>query len=68
MSILYLFNSEKVDLADMTDGIENVVSNRHTSTVDKIYTIDGRGVSDPVNGLNIIRHSDGTVTKVMIRK
>lgn len=68
MSILYLFNSEKVDLTDMTDGIENVVSNRHTSTVDKIYTIDGRCVRDPVNGLNIIRHSDGTVTKVMIRK
>ena len=63
-----VFNSEKVDLTDMTDGIENVVSNRHTPTVDKIYTIDGRCVSDPVNGLNIIRHSDGTVTKVMIRK
>ena len=31
------------------------------------YTLDGRRVNAPVPGLNIIRYSDGSVRKVMVK-
>jgi len=32
-----------------------------------IYSIDGKQLSSPLKGLNIIRMSDGTVKKVMVK-
>ena len=31
------------------------------------YTIDGRQVSEPVKGINIIRYSDGSTRKVFVK-
>lgn len=35
------------------------------ATIEGIYTIDGKRVSAPVKGLNIVKYSDGRVVKVM---
>lgn len=31
------------------------------------YTLDGRRVNGPVPGVNIVRYSDGSVLKVMVK-
>ena len=32
------------------------------------YTIDGKPLSEPAEGVNIVKYSDGSVRKVMVRK
>ena len=43
-------------------GIRNA-----TTTEAARYTLDGRQVTAPQHGLNIIRLSDGTVKKIMVK-
>ena len=31
------------------------------------YTLDGRRIDAPVKGINIVRYSDGSVRKVMVK-
>ena len=45
------------------DAIENA-----GLQIEAIYTADGVRIAEPVNGVNIIRYSDGSVRKVIIRK
>jgi hypothetical protein len=58
----------KTDAAsqDVIDGIENA---HNTDDVTEIarYDVNGRKLSAPQKGLNIIRMSDGTSKKVMIK-
>lgn len=58
-------NCEKVKLDLEATSISDV----HTTTATEAtrYTLDGRQVSTPQRGLNIIRLSDGTVRKVMVK-
>lgn len=53
----------------VTDYEPTDVSGVHTNTAAEAtrYTLDGRQVSAPQRGLNIIRLSDGTVRKVMVK-
>ena len=46
-------------------GIENVGAGTEASEVAR-YTIDGRRISTPQNGINIVKYSDGTVKKVVV--
>ncbi len=46
-------------------GVENIISTE--STEKTYYTADGRKLSKPQKGINIIRTSDGTIRKVLIR-
>ena len=58
-------NCEKVKLNLEATSISDV----HTTTATEAarYTLDGRQVSTPQRGLNIIRLSDGTVRKVIVK-
>ena len=59
-------NVAKAKVADYDPTAINTVDNT-TATEAARYTLDGRQVSAPQRGLNIIRFSDGTVRKVMVR-
>ena len=51
-------------LEDIT-AIESVASTVPASVFGKIYSIDGKQLSQPQKGLNILKMSDGTTRKVM---
>ena len=51
----------------ITDGIKDISESKSTSAVTGIYTIDGRRSGKTMTGINIIRHADGTVRKVIVR-
>jgi hypothetical protein len=60
-----IINAASLSLEEMnTQGIETAVT---TASEAMTYGIDGRRLTRPSSGLNIIRHSDGTVRKVMRR-
>ena len=46
-------------------AIDQIMSNGKDDSM--IYTIDGKRLSKPQRGLNIVRMSDGTVRKVMVK-
>lgn len=48
-------------------GVENVITDADAFEVAR-YTLDGRCISAPVPGVNIVRYSDGTVRKVMVAR
>ncbi|MBQ7472681.1 MAG: hypothetical protein IJS97_09745 [Prevotella sp.] len=52
-----------------TDGIRNVEKGveEQTTTCKDRYDLNGRRISEPQRGLNILRMSDGTVRKVVIK-
>jgi hypothetical protein len=59
-------NVAKAKVADYDPtGISAVSSNNATETVR--YTLDGRQITAPQHGLNIIKMSDGTVRKVVVK-
>jgi hypothetical protein len=59
-------NVAKVKVADYDP---TAISGIHTATATEAarYTLDGRQVSAAQRGLNIIRLSDGTVRKVIVK-
>ena len=59
-------NVAKTKVADYDPTAISSVHNT-TATEAARYTLDGRQVSAPQRGLNIIRLSDGTVRKVMVK-
>ena len=59
-------NVAKAKVADYDPTAINTVDNTTANEAAR-YTLDGRQVSAPQRGLNIIRFSDGTVRKVMVR-
>jgi hypothetical protein len=44
-----------------------MVDKQPTAEVEAIYTIDGKRLQQTQQGLNIIRMSDGTIRKVMVK-
>lgn len=59
-------NVAKAKVADYDPtGISAVSSNNATETVR--YTLDGRQITAPQHGLNIIKMNDGTVRKVIVK-
>ncbi len=50
---------------EVSTGIEQVEQDNRTLNACEIYTLDGRRVSQPQPGINIIRTADGKVKKVM---
>ena len=49
------------------DGIENVMASEEVTEVAR-YDIQGRMISKPQKGINIIRFSDGTTRKVIVKQ
>ncbi len=51
---------------DMT-GIESVIASSEDIEVVGYYTIDGKAVDAPQRGINIVKYSDGSTKKVMMK-
>lgn len=60
-----IVNACQVAIQDYAAAIQNVSSNNATETAR--YTPDGRQTRMPQRGLNIVRMSDGTVKKEMVK-
>ena len=54
------------DVAKNVTGIESV-NHQRSATVETIYTIDGKRLDKMQRGLNIVRMSDGTTRKIVVR-
>ncbi len=49
---------------DYADGVSDVNADLEEEA---LYTLDGKKVSQPVRGMNLIRYSDGSVKKVLVK-
>ena len=58
------YSSEPLSTA-ITTGIES--ANFNKTTTEKYYTVDGRQIQKLQKGLNIIKSSDGTTRKVVVK-
>ncbi len=59
----------EMDVDDMTPeytAVEGIVVNRQANATG-YYTTDGKRVSQPQRGMNIIRYSDGSAKKVLVK-
>ena len=61
-----IINSHFVSIGSDT-GIDVVGEDGAEASETARYTVDGRITKTPVKGLNIVKYSDGTVRKVMVR-
>lgn len=55
------------DLGGEVTSVENVEAATSAATVVEIYDLSGRQVSAPVKGINLMKMSDGTVKKVIVK-
>lgn len=60
-----VINVDKIALSELT-AIDGVETDENAVEVAR-YTIDGRMISAPESGINIVKMSDGTVKKVVVR-
>ena len=60
-----VINAAQSSIADFTTGI-NTVSSKDNMSVAR-YSLDGRKLSTPEKGINIVRMNDGTVKKVLVK-
>ena len=56
-----------IELDDETTGVDAVANGGSEATVTERYALGGQRVSGQQRGLNIVRMSDGTVKKVMVK-
>lgn len=60
-------NAASTDIADdSSTGITNTTNTTDIKEVSR-YSVDGRLLNRPQSGLNIVRYSDGTVKKVIVK-
>lgn len=57
-------NSVKISGAD---GIQNAITDAADNTIVARYTLDGRQISAPQKGINIVKTASGKTMKVMVR-
>lgn len=60
-------NAARREVGDGT-GISTATATAAATTATAAYTLGGTRLDAPRRGLNIVRHSDGTVSKVIVRK
>lgn len=60
-----IVNGAKAKVATWTSSIKNI-NGKQAAEVAR-YTVDGRQVSAPVKGINIVKMSDGTTQKVIVK-
>lgn len=62
-----IVNARKSKVADFgTTGIENVNNNTEATVVAR-YNVNGVQIAAPVKGINIVKMSDGTTRKVLVK-
>ncbi len=62
----YVNNANMVKIGGSTTNIDNPISETNVTEASR-YSTDGRQLSSPVKGLNIVKMSDGTARKVIVR-
>jgi len=50
-----------------TTGIDEVATPEGEAQVAAIYTVDGKRIATMQSGINIVRYTDGTARKVMVK-
>ncbi len=60
-------NAAKAHVTGGTDGVENVDASVKNITEVARYTVDGRLINAPQSGINIVKMSDGSIVKVMVK-
>lgn len=56
-----------VELNPVANAINNVNASPSNATVVRRYTMDGRSISMPQRGVNLLKMSDGTIRKVIVK-
>lgn len=56
-----------VELNPVANAIDNVNASPSNVTVVRRYTMDGRSISMPQRGVNLLKMSDGTIRKVIVK-
>ena len=56
-----------VELNPIANAIDNVNASPSNVTVMRRYTMDGRSISMPQRGVNLLQMSDGTIRKVIVK-
>lgn len=65
---VWINNAETCKLGEsITAGIEAPITDKGTGVEVERYTVDGRKISKPVKGLNIVKMSDGRTIKVIVK-
>lgn len=59
------YSSEPMVATLVTSGIKS--ANFNKTTTEKYYTVDGRQIQQLQKGLNVIKSSDGTTRKVVVK-
>ena len=59
-------NAEKVRLVNIPGGIEETLATDDAVPVE-YYDVMGRKLEAPIHGINIVRMSDGTARKVLVK-
>ena len=63
----YAYNSYVINLENVSTGITKAEAEAENSAEVARYTLDGRLVSAPVKGVNIVKRADGSTTKVIVK-
>ena len=58
---------QTVKVSDLTSGVESVSSESAEKKVDAYYSLDGARHNSPVKGVNIVRYTDGSSRKMMVK-
>ena len=56
-----------VELNPVANAIDNVNASTSNVTVMRRYTMDGRSITMPQRGVNLLKMSDGTIRKVIVK-
>ncbi len=62
-----IVNSAIMSVKDGTAGIEEIEGEDSNVVETARYTIDGRRINQPEAGINIVKYSDGTIKKVIVK-
>ncbi len=62
-----VMNAAKAAVKAITDGIENTNVSAKNITEIARYTVDGRLINAPQSGINIVKMSDGSIIKVLVK-
>lgn len=59
------FNADNI--VEEMSGVDDVVNDKMPADEVERFTIDGRKISSPIKGINVIRYSDGSTHKVLVK-
>ncbi|MBQ9216977.1 MAG: leucine-rich repeat domain-containing protein [Muribaculaceae bacterium] len=55
------------NILEEQSGVDDVVNDKMPADEVERFTIDGRKISSPIKGINVIRYSDGSTHKVLVK-